>query len=511
MDLLDYLRTFRRRWLVIVAAVIVAMTAAWFTTETIAPAAPAAPTFQASTLLVSSGVIYRGTTLTNQTLAVVATIPAVADRAADELGSVGDPARLLQQVQASPDVETSVLRLTAFAPTAQAAERIANAFAIALIDFLDEARTDELEEQIAFLDDRIRAARRAGSLDDVALYRSQLTAAEEEMTSQLGITVIQPALAEEVESTGFNPPDSPVVRLSIAAAIGLLAGAAIALLLERVDTKIRGSEQATERFGYPVLAEIPWMPRGHRKGVITADRPTSPGADAFRLMGAGINVALRPRDGNGEAPRGSIVLVTSAGPAEGKSTVVANLAAVLAEEGKKVIVFSADLRRATLHNVFQCEATPGLVQVAQDPETGIRESIQWTLLDHVLFVASGGATDRPGEVLASPRVAKLLEEACLASDWVLLDTAPILVAGESAPLIDRADLVLVVARAGTTSNPVAERTRDTLHRLGADATWVVLNASRERGVPSGYHRYHVSADRDIKARSKAQATKGFPR
>ena len=172
MDLLDYLRTFRRRWLVIVAAVIVAMTAAWFTTETIAPAAPAAPTYQASTLLVSSGVIYRGTTLTNQTLAVVATIPAVADRAADELGSEGDPARLLQQVQASPDVETSVLRLTAFAPEAQAAEKIANAFAIALIDFLDEARTDELEEQIALLEKIDPGCAAAGNLERRCLVPS---------------------------------------------------------------------------------------------------------------------------------------------------------------------------------------------------------------------------------------------------------------------------------------------------------------------------------------------------
>jgi capsular exopolysaccharide synthesis family protein len=295
------------------------------------------------------------------------------------------------------------------------------------------------------------------------------------------------------------------VRLAIAAVIGLLAGAGLVLVLERVDTKIRTSEQATERFGYPVLAEIPSIPREQRRGVVTADHPTAQSSDAFRLLGAGVHVAVRPAPE--EASRGRLVLVTSSGPAEGKSTVVANLASALAEEGSKVIVFSADLRRPTLHEVLGADQRPGLVQAAKDGDSGISRYEQRTRFHRVSFVPSGGSSERPGEVLASPKVAGLLEEARATADWILLDTAPILLAGESAPLIDQADLVLLVARSGVTSNPVAERTRETMHRLGADAAWVVLNASPE-GVPSGYKRYHVA---DERADERAALRKGFPR
>jgi len=211
-------------------------------------------------------------------------------------------------------------------------------------------------------------------------------------------------------------------------------------------------------------------------------------------------------------------LVTSSGPAEGKSTVVANLAAALAEEGSKVIVFSADLRRPTLHEVLGADRKPGLVQAARetdagpyhpDAKSGIRRYKQTTRLTRVLFVPSGGAAERPGEVLASQGVLDLLREACTAADWVVIDTAPILVAGESAPLIDEADLVLIVARSGSVSIPIAERTRDTLHRLGVDAAWVVLNDARESGLPTAYRRYHDSSERDPE--KHARTTEGFPR
>jgi Mrp family chromosome partitioning ATPase len=509
VDLIEYLRTFRRRWLVIVATIVVAMIAALFTTQTIAPAAPSPPTYQASTLLASSGGAVNGVTLTPDTLAVFATIDSVARRAAKDLGFEGEPEALLRSIQASPDSTTGVfLSITGFGPTPRRAEKIADTFATALTDYLRDRRDRGLRARIAELEKSIRNASQAGNVDAVAAFRAEVATLDRETLSTIGISVFEKARAQRVGSTAFTPPDSALVRLAIAAVIGLLAGAGIALLLERVDTKIRTSEQATERFGYPVLAEIPTIPRHQRKGVITAEHPTSPSSDAFRLLGAGVHVAVRPSTEDDHEGRGRIILVTSSGPSEGKSTVVANLAAVLAEEGKKVTLFSADLRRPTLHDVLGVDIRPGLVQAAREPEPAIRQYKRWTNLDRVMLVPSGGGSERPGEVLASPGVASLLREACDTADWVVLDTAPILVAGESAPLIDEADLVLIVARSGMISNSVAERTRDTLHRLGADAAWVVLNASRESSVPSGYRRYQVEADKD--AQTRAASTKGFP-
>ena len=507
MGLLEYLRTFRRHWLVIFATLVVAMTAAWFTTETIAPVVRTAPTYQATALLASSGSSIDGVPLNPDTLAILATIDPVAERAATILGFEGDPATLQQRMQATPDANTGVfLSLSGFGSTERTAEKTSDAFSRALIGYVRDRRNQSLGVRMAGLEKGVEQAQAEGNQELIVTLRTEIANLEAEAASPTGVSVFERGNAVALGSSGFSPPDSALVRLAIAAAIGLLAGAGIALLLERVDTKIRTSEQATERFGYPVLAEVPSIPRDQRRSIVTADHPTSPSADAFRLLGAGVNVAVRPTDvEDPSGNRGRIILVTSSGPAEGKSTVVANLAAVLAEEGKRVIVFSADLRRPSLHQVLKADPKPGLVQVARDRDPGIRRYRQSTRLDRVSFVPSGGATERPGEVLASPSVAELLRDACAAADWVLLDTAPILVAGESAPLFDEADLVLVVARCGTTSNPVAERTRDTLHRLGADAAWVVLNASRESNVPDGYRRYQVSAKRN------AKALKGIPR
>jgi Mrp family chromosome partitioning ATPase len=502
MDLLEYLRTFRRRWPVIVATVVVATIAAWFTTETIAPVATSRPTYSASTVLTSDVTSIGGLPGDLSSLAFMTTIPPVVERAAKELGFEGDPlvlqARIVASVGAtdSTDRTGSFLTITSVAGDPERAERTADAFVRALIDFLSDRRERHRNTTVEALTKDIQEANEAGDVETVASLRAQLDFFLSESTGRIRVSVLYPAIAEEVQTTEFTPPDSSLLRLLIAALIGLLAGAGLALVLERVDTKVRTSEQATERFGYPVLAEIPSIRRDQRKGVVTADHPTSSSADAFRLLGAGVHVAVRPRSEDESPERGRIVLVTSPGPAEGKSTVVANLAAALAEEGKKVIVFSADLRRPTLHLTLGADKRPGLVQAARDHERGVRRYKQFTRLNRVSFVPSGGHAERPGEVLASPRVVELLREASTTADWVVVDTAPILVAGESAPLIAEADLVLIVARSGTTSNPVAERTRETLHRIGADAAWVVLNDSPGNAVPAGYRRYQVSSEQD---------------
>jgi Mrp family chromosome partitioning ATPase len=424
---------------------------------------------------------------------------------------------LRKQVTATADPETGFLTLTATGPKPRTAERTADAFATSLIDFLRQRAERADATRVASLERLIREARAAGDESALFIYQQQLASVEAETTSTSGLVIVYKAIAEEIQPSEFSPPDSRLARLAMALVIGLLAGAGLALVLERIDRKIRTSEQATERFGHPVLAEIPSIPKKQRKGVVMADHPTSRIADAFRLLGAGVHVAVRPGPEEGSPSRGRIVLVTSSGPAEGKSTVVANLAAALAEEGRKVIVFSADLRRPTLHTVLGADRQPGLVQAARETETGpyhpngnsgIRRYKQTTNLARVLFVPSGGAAERPGEVLASQGVVDLLREARTAADWVIIDTAPILVAGESAPMMDEADLVLVVARSGSTPNSVAERTRDTLHRLGANAVWVVLNDSRESGVPAAYRRYQGSPERDASARSSLP--KGFP-
>ena len=511
MGLADYLSVFRRRWLVIAVTAGLALVTALLTVEAFSPPSAAPDAFQASTLITSGGATLGGAPLTSEGIAAIATIPPVANRAAKALGSTGDPAALAQRITASADPQTGFVTITAEAQKLPKAMAMADAFAAGLVDFLGDQREAAYDARISALQRDIHSAQRGGDPEGVAALRAQLAVLRTDAESSSGAAVLHKAIGSEAALPTFQPPDSTLVRISIALVIGLLAGAALVLVLERLDTRIRTSDQVTERFGYPVLAEIPSIRRDQRKGVVTVDHPTSPAADAFRLLGAGVHVATRGLPDHGRGDVGRIMVVTSAAPAEGKSTIVANLAAALAEEGKRVIVFSADLRRPTLHEVLGADPRPGLVQAARDRGHELRRFAQSTRFHRVSFVPSGGQAERPGEVLGSQSVLGLLQQARLDADWVLLDTAPILVAGESASLIPDADLVLIVARSGSISTPVAERARDVLHRLGASTAWVVLNDCRERDLRAAYRRYHVLQERDERAIPGTTTTRGFPR
>ncbi len=503
MDLLTYLRAFRRRWTVVVAAVAVALVAGWFTTEAVAPDAPQGPpSFSATTLLVSGGATVGNVPINLETLAIIATLPETAEIAAEEIGYEGDPLDLRSKVQASPDSDTGVLTITTFAPRAARAEELGNAFATALSGSLQDEQAATFAPEISGLRRQIE---KAGGGAVAAELRGLLAVLEEQAKAPVPIRVIQEPLAEPLGGGGLRPPQSRATRLAIAGVIGLLAGLALVLVLERVDTRIRSGEQAQDRYGMPVLAEIPVLSRAERRGIVTFDRPTTTAADAFRLLGAGVGVAARDPDGNGDG--GRVVLVTSAGPAEGKTTVVSNLAAALAEEGSSVIVVSADLRRPALHRVFETKREPGLDAAARSHDDQLFHYQQETRIDRVKLVASGPRTDRPAEVLGAPNVRAVIRRAKDRAGWVLIDTAPILIAGESAPLIAESDLVVVVARAGKTSDAVAHRGTETLQRLGAERTRLVLNGTRETTVPLYYRRYQHDTARASKAERKNQHPK----
>jgi capsular exopolysaccharide synthesis family protein len=237
-----------------------------------------------------------------------------------------------------------------------------------------------------------------------------------------------------------------------------------------------------------VLAEVPRIPRGDRHSIVTSSLPTSAAADAFRLVGAGIGVVTPHPGGNPEKAR--TVLVTSPGPSDGKTTLVVNIAAALAEEGARVLVVSADLRRPRLHEAFNASRTPGLVDAAQQTEPTLSSLVQPSSLPNVWVLASGNRTSRPGAVVGSAQVRSLLAQARDLVDWILVDTSPLLAATESALLLKEADLVILVAMANRTSTALARRATETLRQLEVPNVRVVLNLSREVVMPAGYRRYY---------------------
>jgi capsular exopolysaccharide synthesis family protein len=304
-----------------------------------------------------------------------------------------------------------------------------------------------------------------------------------------------------------------VTRILLGTVLGLIAGMALAIGLERFDTRIRTRKAAEAHYSYPVLAEIPEAPRKARgeRAVVAAAHPSSPFATAFRLLATGLTGRL-PADGAPESADQLValqppqtILVTSAAAGEGKTTVTANLAASFAEQGKKTLILSCDFRNPHIHRMFGVPNDRGLAEALKSQHDGrilVDGHVKKTSIKEIRLVPSSTGPDNPGGLLGSDNMQQVLHEARENADVVLLDTPPILTGSEAAFLFPEVDAVLVVARVGTTTVELAERTSELLKRLGTPVIGVALNSSAGVGAPRHNYREPKSTPESAPADDK---------
>jgi capsular exopolysaccharide synthesis family protein len=530
MDYHDYLSALRRRWRVVLTAVVLAAAAAWLTTAVSPP--PIGPdSYTATTVIIDSGSISGSASelgaTSLDTVATLANLHPVVQAAADALGYEGTLSELASRVNATADPATpGILRITASSTNRREAALLADTFATELIRYLHESRQQRAEENLDFVSQRLDQLAEDLSAIDQDLAGASVTEAnvlearKTALTNQLtflgglyqqylgtsvepqSLQIVERATPVPVASTGIQAPRSRTVRVLIGALIGLLGGFAIALMLERSDTRIRTAEVAARDFGAPVLAEIPRFTKEQLSGIVAVDHPRSQHAEAFRLLASSIvqgSISLGSngsgRDARRPPARGRILLVTSAGPGEGKSSVVANLGVSLAETGQRVMILSCDLRRPTLHEMFEVPNLEGLSDALRHPgaQHVLDGCVLNTRFDGVSIVTSGTAAERPGELLSSERMRVALRDARSMSDFVLIDTAPILTASDGAHLIPHVDAVLVVARAGVVTSALAHRVREVLERLQSPPVGVALTGAQETPMPAGLYQYSRAA------------------
>ncbi len=497
MEPVEYLRGIRRRWRVILAAVVVSAAVAMFTNAAVPANQDEGEEFLASVLLLDArgaqfGAETRGAQgVSLDTIAIFVTLDDVAKRAAKQLNSRQVPSVLAESIEASADTDTGILTISATARTGNRAERVAGAFAGALTDYLKDQRRSELQLQIKTLEEQIRRLppddARGSSTERLSLS-SQITTLKLELAAPLGLPVLDTTAAEGAEDPGLTAPSSGLMRLAIGAALGLLGGIALALVLERFDRKITTWRTAEELLPYPLLAEIPRMRMSRQLAVV--DRPTSREADAFRLLASATVHAIEQArtvrtegNGHGAIPETPMLAVTSAVRSEGKSMISANLAAALGEMGKKVIVMTADLRSPTIHRYFDSPGSPGVVDAVNDWAglAGFRSIRHATKAPGVSVIPRGSSSSRPAALLATEEVQKLLRYARAECDVLIVDTPALLISGDAVPLMQDADGVLLIARVGKTSIDAAQRVSETLARLGAPVVGFTLNGAKSVG------------------------------
>jgi capsular exopolysaccharide synthesis family protein len=501
MERVDYLGGLRRRWFIIVAAIAVGILGAWLT-RSVGPSTGGR--FEAATPVLGS----TDPAVTNlATLSALTTLGEVPRRVADELEYEGDPADLAQRITASPDQGTGLLWIAADSSSPGQAERLANTFARELVAWVDEGRStaaaetservqaqmDDLEKEIDQLEDRvaragpedvaIRTAERDAAIAHLGLLSEQLTQAAEATFAPSPLKILQAASATPIEGDQLLGPLSAAGRLVVGGALGLLAGLALALVLERLDRRIRTRGEAERSFRLPVLAEIPSVPRRARQGIVDDKGRLSPAMQPFRLLAAQLGPgggSSGAPEGNGHRrPPGQVLLVTSPGPAEGKSLVAGSLAASFAESGRKVLVLSCDLRRPLIQRLLRVPDEPGMADalMSGNGKGMLRPYAQGTALPNLKVIPSGQPTDNPDRLITSDRMLRVLDEARQAADVVLVDAAPLLAGGDAAYLLSEVDAVLLVARTGKTTEDEAERTAELLERLDAPVAGVALTAN----------------------------------
>lgn len=520
MDPAELTRAVRRRWPIVAVTVLVALMVGWLTT-TVVPTGPPVQNYEATSVMLSDAntTFGFGTGYNLQTIAALATVGDVPKRVAQQIGYDGDPLVLAERIRSTGNTETGILRITATSTDPDDATLLSNSFADTLLQFWNErtgvtstkqadilrnrisrlrAEIQELEERIgsSTAGDELLVADRDAKVVTYTTLQGQLQQLITQGSATGGLTKIQDAVALPVAGGGFIQVRSLPSRLILAAFLGLLAGIGLVYLRERFDTRIHTKESAEQHFDLPVLAEIPFV-RGWRRrpSIAVMDRPKSPVADSFRLLATGI--MRRP-----PTPPQAI-LVTGPGPGEGKSTVVANLAAAFAEVGKKVMVLSCDLHRPTIHSMFGVPNSRGLTDALRSQRDGhaIVNGQGWrTAMPNVRLLPSGQIPEKPGELLSSPLMRQVVAEAREVADIVLIDTAPILAASDATHLFPLVDAVVVVGRSGRTTALSAQRTSELLLRLGAPVVGATLNGSTEARLPRGYYGYYADSQRRSRER-----------
>ena len=512
MELSEYFKIAKRHWLLITMLVVAALAIVYWTTPP-----KVTDTYDATNMLIVEAGEGQGnaTDANPQVVALRATVGEVPIRVAERLEYDGDPATLAAQVTATADRALSTVSITASDEDPDQAVLIANTFSEEVVAYLQEqeaaettaqaeeaaAREAELRAQIAELDAQIAdeepESAAAGTLtnnrDLLNRQLGQLLDTQGQSAAPVEYTVLQPASAA-VQQDRLPGTSSREQRMLLAGLVALVLGFGLAVVLGRSDSRLRTRREAEARFGLPVIAEIPALslPKRRRK-VVVAEEPDSVKAEAYRTLRAAIMLYRRKDDdatfarprhervardlvsGNGRRgrPDRDVILITSPGAGDGKTTTVANLAVAYAESGRSVLVLSGDLWRSSVARRFGVKPSRGVSDfLASDGATPLSSYVRKTSVPGVQVVTGGLAVRRPGGRLLAEQ--RLIDEAHRLADVVIIDTAPLLAASLTRELTTMVDAVLVVSRVGRTTVADAERCADLLEQLGAPTLGVVM-------------------------------------
>ncbi|CAA9556755.1 Capsular polysaccharide synthesis enzyme CpsD, exopolysaccharide synthesis [uncultured Synechococcales cyanobacterium] len=318
---------------------------------------------------------------------------------------------------------------------------------------------------------------------------------------ELRVAAAQENNAWDILSPPYLPtsPISPDVgrNLLLGAIAGILLGLGLAALLESLDQRLEGIEEARDLARLPLLGSLPRAKKSAGQltvykpsaGVMSLndDRLPQPYNPEFKEALYALAFNLRHLESDN---RIKTILLTSTIPGEGKSTITYNLGVVLAELGLRVIVIDAELRKPTLHKFLQLPNHIGLT-TAITTDRPWQQAVHSSGLENLDILTSGPLRPNPITLLNSAKMHHILRECSQTYDYVLIDTPPVVGLADARSLISKVDATILVAGIGRTTRPMVSRAAEILQASGSDLAGLVVNFMN-RSDGGSFYRYYSS-------------------
>lgn len=414
-------------------------------------------------------------------------LPVVADEAAESINEAIPAGEIFESIEVTPSASADTAAVSATTTSPQRSASIANVYAAAYITFRRKADRAQVQDAINLAEESLgemTAAEREGAQGEA--LKKQLDQLKLDQALQTGgAELVQRATAPTEPST-----PSPARNVFFGIVLGALLGFGLAALLERVDRRVRSSEEMEELYGLPLVGRIP---RSKRLG--SGSQAEGLGAqtlegEAFRILRA--NLRYFAVDKNLHS-----LLVVSPEEGDGKSTVARGLAMAMAEMGDHVVLVEADLRKKS-----------EFLGVTGQPADGLSNVLTGTPLNRVLIhvrvgagahglavLPSGVVPPNPSELLESERMGEVLAELRGQFEFVILDSPALGAVSDALALVPEASEIVIVGGLGKTTRDAARELNKQFSLLDKQPIGVIVNfAEAERAKYSHYYRPDLVGD-----------------